>query len=174
MLTTLYQMPSQCGGAAGMWCDCVLASVGSVVYVRVCAGGSVSVVLCGVVLLLLDGVCVITPAAGWRVLFFVGWSRARCSFASCLLLSVLLLLFFHDYHGLAKHVDFISRLEINVDLRLFGTSMAKTLKKRLKGLMPAFDIHSDLKNQITRLTNPGLFDANKVKRLVSAHLCEKA
>ncbi|KAF9624125.1 hypothetical protein IFM89_008063 [Coptis chinensis] len=27
--------------------------------------------------------------------------------------------------------------------------------------------------QITRFTNPRLFDANKVKRLVSAHLCEK-
>ncbi|KAF9588679.1 hypothetical protein IFM89_014400 [Coptis chinensis] len=39
--------------------------------------------------------------------------------------------------------------------------MAKTLRKRLKGLMPAFDIHSNLKNQITHLTNPGLFYANK-------------
>ncbi|KAF9604536.1 hypothetical protein IFM89_007657 [Coptis chinensis] len=35
---------------------------------------------------------------------------------------------------------------------------------------PAFDIHSDLKNQITCLPNPGLFDANKLgERIKSGH-----
>ncbi|KAF9602402.1 hypothetical protein IFM89_027531 [Coptis chinensis] len=44
------------GGGAGMWCECVLAGGGSVVYVSVCAGASVVSVCAGVSVLLVSNV----------------------------------------------------------------------------------------------------------------------
>ncbi|KAF9594823.1 hypothetical protein IFM89_034806 [Coptis chinensis] len=120
MLTTLYQMPSQCGGAAGMWCDCVLASVGSVVYVRVCVGGSVT--------------------GDSRGLAFVRYKYGEDSQKAL-----------QDY---AEYMGYVARVVLVPSLRDAYHDFVFP--------QPAFDIHSDLKNQITRLTNPGLFDANKV------------
>ncbi|KAF9617348.1 hypothetical protein IFM89_036220 [Coptis chinensis] len=135
MLTTLYQMPSQCGGAAGMWCDCVLASVGSVVYVRVCAGGS------------------LIRTGDSRGLAFVQYKYSEDSQKAVERLDAVLhsfTLFFcliqlQDY---AKYMGYVARVVLVPSLLDAYHDFVFP--------QPAFDIHSDLKNQITRLTNPGL------------------